>query len=196
MKKVFLILVALIGLGISGLAVCNLISTSSACENSDKSGYPDRCDNCTCPRCGGGVGFSARAYTQEIRCTRCDGYGKVTGFVQVQCRYCEGYGKQKCQGWESCSSCGGTGCKNGYTTNGGKNCAYGYCTYCNGKGGKYVTGRWTSCKNCSYCQGKGVREEQQSFAKTCPDCNGKGTKEQWQSGCYCYKCRKGYSYCD
>ena len=65
MKKVFLILVAVIGLGISALALSNLIPTSFAGENlgENKSNYPDRCDNCICPRCGGGVGFSARAYT-------------------------------------------------------------------------------------------------------------------------------------
>jgi len=185
MKKIFIILLAVIGFGIS--------------VNAQR-----QCEGCTCTICGSSVYYTSQAYQKEIPCNYCSGDGLVTGYVRETCRECEGTGKIKCQGWESCSSCGGTGCKNGYTTNGGKNCAYGYCTYCNGKGGKYVTGRWTSCNNCSYCRGSGVREVQKPKSTGCTHCGGNsqyagsGIKYQWQSGCKCSnsRCGQGYTGCN
>lgn len=177
MNKILVILIALIGFSFSANAQHD-------------------CSKCTCS-CGSTLYFSSQAYWTD--CWKCSGDGVVKGPCRKceQCRECETTGKRKCWGKQSCSSCGGTGCKNGYTTNSGKNCAYGYCSYCSGDGVKDVMDRWNHCPNCSYCGGDGRRD---GWINTgCTSCGGNsqraGTGGRWNSGCKCSRCGKAYTNC-
>lgn len=81
----------------------------------------DSSSACYCPRCDVELRQSQKKTPKYSPCYNCGGDNRVN------CAQEE---------WQECSSCNGTGCKNGYTTNGGKNCAYGHCSYCSGNGGK------------------------------------------------------------
>lgn len=190
MKKIWITLIAVVGLGIG----CFVLFTSS------RSGAD--CSDCTC--CGTPLYWSSQAYQTEKNCWRCGGDGLVTGtcYNCEQCRECGATGKQKCRGWESCSSCRGTGCKNGYTTNNGQNCAYGHCSTCQGQGGRYVMDRWKDCPNCSACGGDGLRDVLRDNQTGCTSCGGdskhagSGREYTWHSGCKCSRCGKGYTGCN
>jgi hypothetical protein len=80
----------------------------------------------------------------------------------VPCPHCGGDNRVNCaqQEWQPCSSCSGTGCKNGRTTDDGQYCAYGKCGYCDGLGGKYKKVMREACE-CTSFSCKEVRIENQ-----------------------------------
>ena len=192
MKKLFVTLAFIASLGICSFL---LLASNDVNASSDMSAGSN-CDECKCS-CGTTLQWSSQAYWTS--CSNCGGDGLVSGVCKncERCSECEGTGKQKCQGWQSCSPCGGTGCKNGYTTNNGNNCAYGHCSYCGGKGGKYVTDRWTTCRDCSACGGDGLRDVLKSNYTGCTTCGGNsktaGTGGKWSAGCKCSVCKRVYS---
>jgi len=147
MKKFFVILVAVIGVVVSATLLSSY-TTKNESEGSSSTCYCTSCEN--------------QPLSQKLE----------KEYENVDCSYCNRTGKQNCKGWDACSSCGGTGCKNGYTTNNGQNCAYGHCSYCGGKGGRDVMDRWKHCSNCHQCQGKGWYERlaRQYYIYYCPRC--------------------------
>ena len=150
MKKLFVTLVAVIGLEISSFI---LIPSSDISKD---------CSECTCS-CGATLSYSSQAYQTEKNCWRCGGDGLVTGTCKncERCGECEGTGKQKCNGWDGekytykrwtncndCSYCGGDGLRDVLKSD------FTGCTSCGGDSQHAGTGReytWHSGCKCPRC---------------------------------------------
>ena len=92
---------------------------------------PDKCKTCggrkevSCSICGGSKEVSCSTCGGNGKCSRCNGSGKVPGFLWGTNRC------PRCNGYASCSTCGGQG-KNECLTCNGKGKVE--CPTCNGKG--------------------------------------------------------------
>ena len=160
MKKLF---VTIAVVGFLGLGIVGIISATTI-QNSVSQAIDTDAD------------FHNESHSGTCYCSHCDNQPLNQKLEQeyenVDCSTCQRTGKQNCSGKQSCSSCGGTGCKNGYTTNGGRNCAYGHCSYCGGDGVREVMDRWKHCPDCRQCDGKGwyKRLARQYYIYYCPRC--------------------------
>ncbi|MDR1983338.1 MAG: hypothetical protein LBQ28_00720 [Prevotellaceae bacterium] len=157
MKKFMFILAATV------IVASTLITLTSMVSINDSKGTvieQNESSDCYCPSCNVKLG-GGYYYEDELK----------------TCNSCGGSGLRNCKKWQACSPCRGTGCKDGYTTDNGKYCAYGHCGSCSGKGGRYVMKKECDCSSCS---GKGQWYE----------------KKQHFTGYMCPRCKTVYSPCN
>lgn len=165
MKKIVMILVAVIGFGMSS-AIAQSKVTCPKCSGSKKEVQkcPNNCHNGAifCNSCSG-------SGQKKSTCSGCGGSGYTTRTVQNRCSNCNGVGYFSKNNPTTCTGCGGAGQRQGRT-----------CGNCRGKG------QIDNISNiaCRPCGGRGTisktKQEKHScnngyVTNNCGTCSGRGS---------------------